>query len=781
MVVGSHHGKPPTVGELRQAQFQSVLLGEGSWERSREELLAHFTEVSGAQGRLDAWREVPLSVTVQALLTAAVIVADWIASNQDLFPLNASRVSAREAVGAWELLGLPSAWSPQLELPYSVGDKNALFRARFDLSTDAELRPLQAACIEVACGVPEPGVMVVEAAMGEGKTEAALLAAEIVAFRFGFGGVFVALPTMATSDAMFGRVRRWVDRLPGVVGSVFLAHGKAALNPEFAQLKRRGFASIGTDCEDSGVIAHAWYVGKKGPLANIVVGTIDQVLRGALKTRHLMLRHLGLANKVVIVDEVHAADSYMSTYLCRCLEWLGAYGVPVILLSATLPSAQRRALVEAYQRGRSGTADLEPVAVADGYPRITLWPAPESIPGIASSGRTVLDVCIRQLGDDPVEVIAAVREALTAGGVVGIVCNTVARAQQLYEQLRADAVAGSDELLLVHSRFVAAHRAALEDRLRGLLGPPRDENDEVRPKRFVLVGTQVIEQSLDIDVDLLITDLAPMDLLLQRIGRLHRHQRRCRPGRVEEPRCLVRGADWSSTPPGPVRGSVAVYGSARLLRAAAVIARDAMVRVPDDVPARVESAYAEPFDAPPGWEDAVAAADIEWQAFQADQRHRAGAYLLRSLHGEQQTLHGWLTADTPEDAERVGGQAQVRDAEDTIEAIVVQRKGTEVFALDVVDGFGGALVATEGPPEPRMAKALAACTIRLPSTLTRYGRTGRVIAALEDTYYPGWQQSPWLAGELVLELDEDLSAVLAGHRLRYDRSLGLLVERIEEK
>ncbi|MFF0494384.1 CRISPR-associated helicase Cas3' [Nocardia sp. NPDC004068] len=779
VVVDGHHGKPSSRGDVGQARFQADLLGAGEWKRCRDELLTHFTCVSGAQERLEAWREVPLSVPVQALLTAAVIVADWVASNQDLFPLNQNRTSSTEAVEAWEALGLPSAWVPVLDRSADGGDGEGLFRSRFDLPGEARMRPLQAGCVAAAWEVPEPGVMVVEAAMGEGKTEAALLAAEILAFRFGLGGVFVALPTMATSDAMFGRVRRWVGRLPGEVGSMFLAHGKAALNPEFAELKRAGFASIGIDCDDSGVIAHSWFVGKKGPLANVVVGTIDQVLRGALKTRHLMLRHLGLANKVVIVDEVHAADSYMSTYLCRCLEWLGAYGVPVILLSATLPSAQRRSLLAAYRRGRSGATETEPIDTATGYPRLTVWPAPEAMPEIASSGRESVAVSIERLDDDVAVVVSAVKAALADGGVVGIVCNTVGCAQEMFEALRTSGVVNRDELLLVHSRFVATHRTELEDDLRRLLGPPTSAGS-VRPGRFVLVGTQVIEQSLDIDVDLLITDLAPIDLMLQRIGRLHRHQRADRPHRVAQPRCLVRGADWSQLPPNPDRGSVAVYQKARLLRAAAVLDQRAELRIPEDVPELVETAYAEPFSPPSGWEVSLAEADAQWEAFRAEQRHRAGAYLVRSPHSEMPTLHGWVTTDLPDDDDRVGGQAQVRDAEDSIEAIVVRRKGSEVRVLDVVKDYADRGIPTEGPPEPELAKAVAACTIRLPATLTRYGGMGRVITALEDTWYPGWQQSHWLAGELVLELDENLSTELAGYRLRYDDTLGLLVHRSGE-
>ena len=235
-------------------------------------------------------------------------------------------------------------------------------------------RPMQRAAVEVARSVETPGLMIIEAPMGEGKTEAALAAAEILAARTGRGGICVALPTMATTDAMFGRVHRWLERLPHEDGadvrSVFLAHGKARLNEEFQGLARSSgrwvMSAMGEDLREGGsstrdklrnppdsVVVSQWMQGrKKGMLANFVVCTVDQVLMGALEMKHLCLRQLALANKVVVIDECHAYDSYMRCYLNRVLEWLGAMGVPVVLLSATLPAQQRREMLTSYQRGQ---------------------------------------------------------------------------------------------------------------------------------------------------------------------------------------------------------------------------------------------------------------------------------------------------------------------------------------------------------------------------------------------------------------------------------------------
>ncbi|APE38298.1 hypothetical protein BOX37_13260 [Nocardia mangyaensis] len=772
VVVGSHHGVPPTVGQIQAATNGGrALWGGPEWEAARCELIALVTDRTGAADRVAGWATVRLSTMQQVLMTAAVIVTDWIASNQDLFPLDSERASSVEAAKAWKLLGLPAAWSPVGAATDSAAASEQLFRSRF--ARDDPMRPLQQQCLRVACELPEPGLMIIEAPMGEGKTEAALLAAEVLAERFGAGGVFVALPTMATSDAMFARVRQWVDAVSGSPGSMVLAHGKSALNEDFTELKQRSFVDIGSDCEDSAVLAHGWFVGKKGPLANFVVGTIDQVLRGGLKTRHVMLRHLGLANKVVVIDEVHAADSYMSTYLCRVLEWLGAYRVPVLLLSATLPPAQRGALLDAYRRGRPEVA--EPVALdVVGYPAISVWPHTELSCAVAPSGRSIDGIELDFIDDDDELLTSWLAEVLSQGGTAGVVCNTVARAQHLYGVMTAEGRFDAGEVLLLHSRFVSVDRARYERRLRRLLGPPGGGD---RPQRLIVIGTQVIEQSLDIDVDLLVTDVAPVDLILQRIGRLHRHVRSGRPDSVSSPRCWVRGADWGAVPPKLDKGCEKVYGRARLLRAVAVLTgvRSAGVNIPADIPGLVSDAYRERFNAPEGWEEMFADAESEWALQMSDQRKRAGDYLLGPSHTENLTIRDWLVAGVRDDADGVGGQAQVRDAEDSIEAVVVQRVGDEVRVLPTVAEVGGHVVPTDACPPSRLAKTLAQCTIRLPPFLTRYNRMNVVLRTLEDTFYPGWQQSHWLAGELVLELDEDLSTELAGYLVAYDPILGLVV------
>lgn len=201
-IVGGHHGVPPTHQMMNEARLRSEMLGEGPWKGVQDELIEHAALATGAAAHLGAWQPVDLSQPVQVVLSALVIVADWIASSSDLFPLlpvghQPPADTTTRLDNAWSLLRFPSPW----HAGPATGDVAELMSSRFDLPPGAEPRPVQLAAVDAARQMPLPGVMVIEAPMGEGKTEAALLAAEILAGRTGAGGVFVALPTQATTDA----------------------------------------------------------------------------------------------------------------------------------------------------------------------------------------------------------------------------------------------------------------------------------------------------------------------------------------------------------------------------------------------------------------------------------------------------------------------------------------------------------------------------------------------------------------------------------------------------
>ncbi len=808
VVVGGHHGVPPSTLALEVATNRPELTGRGNWEAVQRELADYAASEAGVADDLRSRHHQSLDVRAQVLVTALVIMADWLASNRDLFPWVDRSSGADRAERALADIGLPPAWQSTIE---PGADIHQLMRDRFELPDDTMARPVQQTVLELARTVDEPGLIIVEAPMGEGKTEAALLAAEVLAQRTGAGGCFIALPTMATSDAMFTRVLAWARHLPGNQQmSTFLAHGKAALNEDAADLRHagrvRGVAQDDPDGPGAGsVVAVQWLASrKKGVLSNLVVGTIDQLLVGALKSRHLVLRHLALAGKVVVIDEAHAADQYMAQYLDRALEWLGAYRVPTVVLSATLPSDRRVAMVAAYETGRRTTsaANASPdgsgsalsfrrrgavVSSATdpysglrgdiGYPVVTATTSSAPTRRICEPSGRATAVRVDRLADDDAALLGLLDQELVDGGCVGIVRNTVARAQHTARLLREHY---GDDVLLVHSRFLAVDRAALERRVRDELGP----NGRPRPSRRVLVGTQVLEQSLDIDLDLLVTDLPPTDLLLQRVGRLHRHSRgpEDRPPRLRAARCVVTGVeDWSTEPPTPIGDSDYIYGRAPLLRTLAVLARRGeapVIRLPEDIAPMVQEAYAAEPAVPESWQVTVGEAEVSYRQELADRRLRADTFRLGPVPRRDATLIDWLAAgfgDADVD-DSANGQKAVRDGEDTLEVVVAQRVGGELRLLPWIKP-GVVVLPADAEPSWEVARTLATCTVRLPGRLTEPWLVDRVIAALEAVGSAAWQRSPWLRGQLVLVLDEDLTAELAGHRLTYSRQDGLVVER----
>ncbi|MBZ6086390.1 CRISPR-associated helicase Cas3' [Streptomyces olivaceus] len=819
VAVGGHHGVPPEHGQIQALYAREELLrtpGASSrvWRQVQSELLDACAEEFGVSERLAEWRRVRLTQPVQVLLTALVIVSDWVASNPDLFPYfpdDASRDGRERLAAAWRGLDLPEPW--RAEEP--DGSAEELFASRFDLPAGAEVRPVQEAAVALARELETPGLMIVEAPMGEGKTEAALAAAEIFAARSGAGGVFFALPTMATGNAMFPRLLDWLDRVPGVAGarrSVHLAHSKAALNEDFAGLMARtgGVAAVGVDEAapssrlklDEGhragaeLVAHAWLRGrKKAMLASFVAGTIDQLLFAGLKSRHLALRHLAVAGKVVVIDEAHAYDTYMSVYLDRVLSWLGAYRVPVVVLSATLPSSRRRELAEAYS-GRADTVASGEEGASDAYPLLTAV-APGGVPLIRrpqASARST-QVRVERLADDLDDLADRLEDELADGGCVLVIRNTVTRVLEAARALRDRF--GAESVTVAHSRFVDLDRAGKDKELLRLFGPPEQTKD--RPLgRHIVVASQVAEQSLDVDFDLLVSDLCPVDLLLQRMGRLHRHQRgpgqQERRERLRSARCLVTGTDWNAEVPVPVRGSVAVYGRHALLRSAAVLLPHLNgepgrpVCLPADISPLVQNAYGEEPVGPDHWQDAMKAAIQRFEQHRDDQAQRASVFRLGDVGKAGRPLFGWVAAGVGDTDDTPAGRAQVRDSRDSLEVVVVQRRGDgSLTTLPWLqpDGKGrqrgGLELPQDATPTRFAARTAASCGLRLPLQFS--GETlDRAIEELEQLYLRNWQgkDSPWLADQLILALDEDCQTHLAGFVLRYSPSDGLEVTRDED-
>jgi len=791
VIVGSHHGLTPEDNQVSLVRNSPHLAGTGAWADVRRELLARATTKVGGPEALGQYRTITLSQPSQVLLTAIVIVADWIASDVNLFPVlpihmadepiveldedQAAVHTARRLRHAWAELQLPHPWSAQ---PLGA-DLDFILAQRFGLQ-GARARQVQVSAVDVANAQQRPGMVLIEAPMGEGKTEAALLAAEQLACRSGAGGCFIALPTQATSDAMFARVLRWLNALPAQQSelgrSVFLAHGKATLNETYRGLRPAArYSSIGELEEGDEAIAHWWFSGrKKGVLASFVVGTIDQVLFAGLKSKHLVLRHLALAGKVVIIDEVHAYDVYMSQYLDRVLHWLGSYRVPVVLLSATLPAGRRAELLAAYQ----GDA-LVGAGASIGYP-VVIGTHGGGVREVAASPRTT-QVQLDHLADDLDTLVSYLRERLVDGGCAVVVRNTVTRVQETAQRLEHEF--GSHNVTVNHSRFLSCDRARTDRGLLSRFGPPGPDCD--RPWLHLVVASQVIEQSLDVDFDVMITDLAPTDLVLQRIGRLHRHQRE-RPERLQQARCALVGVqDWAADPVRAVAGSRRVYGEHTLLRSAALLGPDARrtIALPSDISGLVQLAYETGQIGHASWQQAMEEARTKAELSSAVRSAKAQDFLLAEVSPPSKSLMNWLRAGVGEADDSPQGAAQVRDGEESLEVIVVQRdQDGGLLTPTWIEVGGGKQVPLFGALSWEQARTLAACTLRLPLALCHPGVIDDVIGALESEQVESFHATPLLKGQLVLILDPGLTAVLkygrAHFHLTYDPRRGLLHERL---
>lgn len=609
MILGGHHGVIPDRAVVKQAVKYA---GNAGFAQARHDLITWMADATGVRPLLAPNGPVSaLSRRSQLLLLGDLVVADWRASYLAAFP-PISRDSDgsdldidRRGRRAWARYSMPPTWVLRDRGATASDYLNSRVRNLSDPEYTAFA--MQDAVLDAARH-GDPGLLIITAPMGDGKTEASLMAAEVFAARTGAAGIFYALPTMATANRTFHRVRSWVDRSgPGAPVATFLAHSKRDLNPENRELRSMVF-----DREIAArAMTHPWMsTATKGALADLVVGTIDQVLAAALRSKHSALRMLALQRKVVVLDEIHSYDAAMNTFLTLTLKWLGQLGVPVIAMSATLTPTQRNRLMDAYDAGRRGTEQHYRAAKLPDDPSasmITYRRKGRTVHRSVAGSPRRQDVHVVLRGCETHDIAGILAEELADGGTAAVIRNTVKSAQETYRALKS--IFGQDVVLL-HSRYLGPDRQRLEDRVTGEIG--KDHSVWQRPRRRIVVSTQVLEQSLDLDFDVMLTDLAPLDLVLQRAGRLHRHDNQ-RPERLNEAKLYVL-ADWQSTPPVPPRGSEYVYHLYPLLRSAAILLDlpDDTLRLPDDIPRLVAAAYEDDGTFHETWSDAMAAARKEY-------------------------------------------------------------------------------------------------------------------------------------------------------------------------
>lgn len=810
----AHHGSQDAGYAIPLVERGDVLGGAG-WDEIRAGLVHEVFAAAGASKTLsDQWRATELSIQAQVVIAGFVVLCDWVASTLDYFllhdPNDQPRRSDSNLTGTLDLTP-PIVFDPPRRA-------QEYFPSRFGFPP----RPAQQQVFEhVTALIGDTGdtgepwratMTLIEAETGSGKTEAGLAVAELLGAASGCSGVLWTLPTKATADGAYLRFAAWVDAVAGPESaSLRLVHGDAAFNSEWSGLLGAAtrtssvFDESGDDCaggssadQGCGGYAAAWLSGRhRGVFAPFVVGTVDTALRAGLNTKHAAVRQLGLAGKVLLIDEVHASDEHMLVYLERVLGWAGAYGLPVVALTATAPSSLRTRLLAAYAAGAqnipakrarrlvgSQLSELRAVGVIQPGQTVMSWRQGQvAADTLTSSQRTA--VVARPAGVSEPADLAELAVSLMAGGdaadegagagtsagVVAVVCNTVRRAQEVFEQVSAKAP-GDTALLLLHSRMTVADRAAATRELLALVGP-----DGVRPQRLIVVATQVIEQSLDLDFDALVSDVCPLDALIQRAGRVHRHLHNWanRPAQLVEPVVWVCGYSGAGAAL-DVAGTLAdrIYGRWPVTVTAEVLERAgaAGVELGAQSAGLLELADGRWDESDPAWTEYLGQVHARWVT---DNAVIAGAAADGTVAGHRELQGRGVSAfPRPGGVHKDWSVSVRRDGlpERDIHLFVVDDDGT-VRLPSWMEGSDVDLRTVTGG---RPAKTVAGVKVR------RRGGGKRWDGGMDMTQLRGLIRSGWLDREAVVIVCSETDGLLEGtlwvdgteHQVLYDRVRGLL-------
>lgn len=552
-IVGRHHGKSP---RFVPRNTDPVIGGIG-WQSIRMELIAElkrfFTfDVPKVNNEFQA--------TVIAGLTT---VADWIASNSTLLSVS------------------PNQKPDELKKIVEIGTERAGFilpKFRMGLQFSEVFpnlfpRPIQQAFIDE---VERPGIYILEALMGEGKTEAALYASYRLLQKGDAKGIYFALPTRLTSEMIQKRVNAFLGMVldPNDRHTSLLIHANSWLYQ--------------SDLGEDGRPGFEWFSSRKrGLLAPFAVGTIDQALMAVMNVKHGFVRTFALAGKVVILDEVHTYDAYTGTILDYLVHNLRQLGCTVILLSATLTSGRKRSLLASQEETCSSFAESSyPMITKQVYGKIS-----EICPDIKRNEKHIT----LTHSHDQASIIERSKEKALQGEYILWIENTVHEAQMVFKEFAAWGKENCIGVGLLHSRFTHARRTELDEMWVELFGKDALNGRALNGGK-ILIGTQVLEQSLDLDADFLVTRIAPTDMILQRIGRLWRHQRNTGSRRPDSasPEVVILSPDQEKVINNPKNAfslTGLIYAPYVLFRSLEVLRRLKQMVIPTDLRTLIENTY----------------------------------------------------------------------------------------------------------------------------------------------------------------------------------------------
>lgn len=719
--VAGHHGRPPdlTIGTLPKPPglrvFRQATKSVGSGQAPAAEVIDAFCTLwpGASLNGLDLAEATRLSWWLPGLCACA----DWIGSNTCWFPARAP------GPGPAEYLAQARQVAARAVAEAGLGGAAVQTGALFSFA----LRPMQATC--AALPLPEgPMLAVIEDETGAGKTEAALILAHKMAQAGKGRGLYFALPTMATADAMFGRAAQ-------IVGKIFaaprltLAHGRAGLSVAFRDLVAGGAAGEDApSCTD-------WLAEsrRRALLADVGVGTIDQALMSVLPVKHQALRHFGLSSKILIVDEVHEmGEAYIAKELERLLQMHRAAGGSAILLTATLPLALRTRLLATYGGQNDSPA----------YPALTVAGGAQS-GAFANDPRPVKGAVRVERIDEPALALAQLRAGAERGAACVWVRNSVDEAIAAWEALLAQGVPAR----LLHARFALCDRKRIEAEVLERAGKTGNGR-----AGLILVGTQVLESSLDLDFDLMVSDIAPIAALIQRAGRLWRHmeERPAATRPVPAPVLQVLSPDPAAVSDDRwLRGTLGrgawVYDLADVWRTARVLFAHGEIEAPHGLRALIEAVHGPGAEAVP---EALTRAETEALGKAAAARTQAVQNLVNLPSGYREG--GGASPDTSYPT-RLGGPTRT---------LVLARHTAEGLA----PWAGGAGLS---PAEAWALSEVSARAARLDALPLPDQTTPAIRAVTRD--WPEWKRA-----ELILCPVAEDGTICAG--LRYGRECGLVFE-----
>jgi CRISPR-associated endonuclease/helicase Cas3 len=766
MAVGAHHGQ--SKGDwIKSAKYGGTDIkhrGGIEWDQARrqvaEEVRAFFRPPDGSPD----WPPTPPPTNSwQAYIgffAGLLSVADWVGSDERFFPAGVEtpslspdqrREKARYALSA---IGFGN---PQVH-------KDSDFARLFPkLSTQ---NSLQKAAVD---HVLAPGLYIIEGPMGCGKTEAALLAAARLIADGHARGLYFGLPTQTTSNRLYERAEPFLRNLLVNAAALRLAHGASRLRKDDVLHIRpaRTTSHAGSKDEEdaSAWAACIWFASvRRALLAQFGVGTVDQALLGVVAARHFFVRQFGLAGKVAVLDEVHSYDLYTSTLVDALVGDLLRLRCTVLVLSATLTRRRRAQLLE---RARCALLDLEDPKPFEEEASAPAETSPLPYPllsGLNDRGETIeVPIASTAEAKPPVrlrcqefrfgELAAECASRSEDGLVVLWIRNTVAEAQRAFAAVNGELRTGGPRVALLHSRYPWFRREELERAWLGRLGievtrrwqrrfaPLRDR----WPKRrgCVVVATQVVEQSVDIDADFLVTDLAPTDMLLQRLGRLWRHERGPRANAA--PEAWVHAPDCGGLTKVPeikakLKGLAPPYDAYVLLRSQREWAGRPAIALPDDIRRILERTYAP-------WEDEPSV----WRSLREELERKRESFIGRALV----SANRWGAQALPDDE---GVQTRLSELP-TLTLVLLRSLESQGGEVRITPLDGDPAIAPEREWSHAAAVALHRNHVKIPAWWLRDKKPHRPDA-LRRYFLGNWAWATWDGENLWINGREGESAAL---------------------